>query len=183
MRIKHTYIIIATVFTVAMFFSCKNNFKEVQQVGVLQNKPIGEAKHINLKYTDSGIVKANLLSPKMLDFSNRNFSFSEFPDGVHLILYDENNNENVVVSDYAIVYTQTDLIDLQGNVILATHTNDTLFADQLYYDQRREWLFTNESAFFKSASGSIGQGNIFDSDTKFENYLILEGSGVSYIDE
>ena len=91
-----------------MFFSCKNNFKEVQQIGVLQNQPIGEAKNIDLKYTEAedsiGRIVANLLSPKMLDYSNRDFSFSEFPDGIRLLLYDENNQKNIVLADYGIVY-------------------------------------------------------------------------------
>ena len=82
-----TYVInlIVTVFTVTMLFSCQNNFEEVQKVGVLQNQPIGEAEGIDLKYTelekDTVRLLANLLSPKMLDYSNRNFAFSEFPDG------------------------------------------------------------------------------------------------------
>ena len=64
---------------VTMFFSCKNNFKDVQQIGVLQNQPIGEAKNIDLRYTEAedtiGKVVANLKSPKMLDYSNREFFF------------------------------------------------------------------------------------------------------------
>jgi len=177
----NSYIVIAIAMT--MFFSCKNNFKEVQQIGVLQNQPIGEAKNIDLRYTEdeeedgNGKVIANLKSPKMLDYSNRSFSFSEFPDGVHLSLYDENGEKNIILADYAIVYNKTDLIDLQRNVILITPQNDSLFAEQLYYDQKREWLFTNKQVRLKSASSNNGRGNIFDSDTKFKNYTILEGSG------
>ncbi|WP_431133905.1 LPS export ABC transporter periplasmic protein LptC [Psychroserpens mesophilus] len=172
---------IVTAIAVTMFFSCKNNFKEVQQIGVLQNQPIGEAKNIDLRYTEAedsiGKVIANLKSPKMLDYSNRGFSFSEFPEGVNLSLYDENGEKNIILADYAIVYNKTDLIDLQGNVILITPQNDSLFANQLYYDQKREWLFTNQQVRLKSATSNNGRGNIFDSDTKFKNYTILEGSG------
>jgi len=177
----NTNIIIVTAVVVTMFFSCKNDLKDVNKIGVLQNQPIGEAKNINLKYTETedSIAKviANLESPKMLDYSNRDFSFSEFPNGVRLSLYDENNKKNIVLADYAIVYNATDLIDLQGNVILITPQRDSLFAEQLYYDQKREWLFTNEPVRLKSATANNGHGDIFDSDTKFKNYTILEGRG------
>ncbi|MCK8480495.1 LPS export ABC transporter periplasmic protein LptC [Psychroserpens algicola] len=180
-KVLHTNIYIVTAIVVTMFFSCKNNFKEVQQIGVLQNQPIGEAKNINLKYTEAedsiGRVIANLESPKMLDYSNRDFSFSEFPDGLRLSLYDENNQKNIVLADYGIVYNATDLIDLQGNVILITPQKDSLFAEQLYYDQKNEWLFTNLPVQLKSATANNGHGDIFDSDTKFKNYTILEGRG------
>ncbi|TXE18909.1 LPS export ABC transporter periplasmic protein LptC [Psychroserpens burtonensis] len=172
---------IVTTIVVTMLFSCESNLNDVQQIGILQNQPIGEAKNINLKYTEAedsiGKVIANLESPKMLDYSNRGFSFSEFPDGVRLSLYDENNQKNVVLADYAIVYNATDLIDLQGNVILITPQKDSLFAEQLYYDQKREWLFSNLPVRLKSATANNGNGDIFDSDTKFKNYTILEGKG------
>lgn len=180
-KFLHINLYIVTTIVVTMFFSCKNNFKEVQQIGVLQNQPIGEAKNIDLRYTEAddtiGVVIANLKSPKVLDYSNRGFSFSEFPDGVNLSLYDENGDKNVILADYAIVYNKTDLIDLQGNVILITPQNDSLFADQLYYDQKQEWLFTNQKVRLKSATSNNGRGNIFDSDTKFKNYTIQDGSG------
>jgi LPS export ABC transporter protein LptC len=175
MKIQFLYIklIVVTTLVVTTIFSCESNFKEVQQIGVLQNQPIGEAKDINLKYTEAedsiGRVVANLESPKMLDYSNRDFSFSEFPNGVRLSLYDENNQKNVVLADYAIVYKATDLIDLQGNVILITPQKDSLFAEQLYYDQKNQWLFSNLPVRLKSATANNGHGDIFDSDTKFKN--------------
>ncbi|MFT5846467.1 MAG: LPS export ABC transporter protein LptC [Psychroserpens sp.] len=172
---------IVTTIVVTMLFSCESNFKKVQQIGVLQNEPIGEAKNINVKYTEAidSIAKviANLESPKMLDYSNRDFSFQEFPDGVRLTLFDENNQKNVVLADYAIVYKATDLIDLQGNVILITPQNDSLFAEQLYYDKGNKWLFSNLPVRLKSITANNAHGDIFDSDTKFKNYTILEGRG------
>ena len=177
---------LVTALSVTLFFSCESNFEEVQKIGVLQNEPIGVAKNINLKYTEKldnlAKLKANLISPKMLDYSNRSFSFSEFPDGIHLTVYDEQDQKNTVIADYAIVYSETDLIDLQGNVILATHSKDTLFAEQLYYDQKTEWLFTNTPVTLRSGN-EIQHGNGFDSDSDFENFQVLDVNGVVYLDD
>ena len=144
---------LVTAIVVTLFFSCKNNFNEVQKVGVLQNQPIGEAENIDLKYTefkeDTVRLLANLLSPKMLDYSNRDFPFSEFPDGIELKVYDDNNNKTTITSRYAIYYTETDIIDLRGNVVIATKDNDTLFTEQLYYNEKLEWVFTNQPFYFK----------------------------------
>ncbi|TCK67419.1 LPS export ABC transporter protein LptC [Winogradskyella wandonensis] len=161
---------------VTMFFSCKNNFKDVQQVGVLQNEPIGIADTINLKYTDSFQLRANLISPRMLDFSNRSFAFSEFPKGIELHVYDDNGNVSKIFADYAITYDETDLIDLRGNVILATHNKDSLFAPQMYFDQKTEWVFTNENVRLRSEGTDI-TGRGFDSDKNFDVWEMLETSG------
>ena len=180
---KNINLFMVTVFAVTMFFSCKNNFKEVQKIGISENEPIGIAENINLKYTDSGKIKAILLSPKMLDYSNRSkFSFSEFPEGINLELFDDDNQKSTVVADYAIVYNKTDLMDLQGNVVIATKDNDTLRAEQLYYDQKKEWLFTNKPVTFRTGLDLIN-GNGFDSDAKFTNAEVLEINGIITVNE
>ena len=179
--IKNNILIMVTVFTVTMFFSCDNNLKEVQKIGISENEPIGVAENINLKYTDSGKLKAILISSKMLDFSNRDFPYSEFPNGIKLDLF-ENGEKSNVVADYAITYSKTNLIDLQGHVIITTKDNDTLYAEQLYYDQKKEWLFTNKPVTFRTGMDLIN-GNGFDSDTKFSNAEVLEINGIITVDE
>ncbi|MGJ8590935.1 MAG: LPS export ABC transporter periplasmic protein LptC [Aquaticitalea sp.] len=183
MKLGNTHIFksIVTAIVVTMFFSCKDNFKEVQQIGVLQNEPIGIAEDINLKYTDSGTVKANLLSPKMKDFSNREFAFTEFPDGIKLLLFDK-GQKSTILSDYAISYAENDLIDLQNNVIIVTQQGDSIFAKQLYYDQKNEQIFTNEAFRMKSPTKII-TGNGFNSDKDFKHFEALEVTGIIYLDE
>ncbi|PNQ75223.1 LPS export ABC transporter periplasmic protein LptC [Hanstruepera neustonica] len=176
------YFSIVMALAMTMFFSCKSNLDEVNKIGISENEPIGIAENINLKYTDSGRVTANLLSPIMLDFSNRDFAYNEFPDGAHLILFDENNEQSTVTADYAIVYDKTGIIDMQGNVILASAQKDTLFAEQLYYDQGREWLFTNKPVTFRRGQDVIN-GKGFDSDAKFNQAEVLEIDGVITLDE
>ena len=184
MQFSYRYILnsIVTVFTVTLFFSCKNNFKEVQKIGVSENEPIGIAEKINLKYTDSGKVQAHLISDKMIDFSNRDFAFSEFPEGLVLHLFDKDSQKSTIVSDYAIVYDKTDLIDLQGNVVLTTHDGKTLNAEQLYFNQIKEWLFTNKPVKFAD-NEQIIDGNGFDSNMDFSTARVLEINGIVYLDE
>ena len=165
-----------------MFFSCNDNLKQVQKMGISENEPVGVVDSFNLKYTDSGRVTANLISPKMLDFTNRDFPYNEFTEGITLYLYDEDNNKSTVVSNYAIVYNNTDLIDLQGNVVITTYDQRVLKTEQLFYDQKREWLFTNKPVTFTSEKDII-KGNGFDSNSKFTNAEVLEGGGFVTVED
>ena len=61
----------------------------------------------------------------MLNFSNANFPYFEFPTKIEVILFDENKNQTKIIADYAISYSNSDLIDLRGNVIVSTHLMDT----------------------------------------------------------
>lgn len=177
---EYKYMVIALAMTI--FFSCQTDFKEVQQLGVLDSGPLSISENINTKYTDSGKLKSHLQSAKMLNFSNRDFGFYEFPIGANLTLYDDSNNKSNVISDYAIMFDKTQLIDLRGNVVLHTHNNDTLFADQLYYDQERQWLFTNQPVKFRTKDQIIN-GNGFDSNRNFTNAQVLEVTGIVYLNE
>ena len=118
----------------------------------------------------------------MNDYSNREFAFIEFPESVDLTIFDTDQNQSNIVADFAIVYDETDLIDLRGNVVLSTHQKDTLFAEQLYYDQKRQWLFTNVPVRFRTKNELI-DGNGFDSNRDFTNAQVLEVTGKIYIDE
>ncbi|TXG36591.1 LPS export ABC transporter periplasmic protein LptC [Seonamhaeicola maritimus] len=180
--IKYYILNIVTVITVTMFFSCNDNYKEVQKIGVSENEPIGEAENFNLKYTDSGRVTINLLSPIRLDFSNRDFPYDEFTKGITLYFYNEDNKKSTVVADYAISYSKTNIIDLQGNVVVTTHDGNVLTSDQLYFDRRKEWIFTNLPVTFKSGQDII-HGNGFDSNRNFTNAEVLEVTGIFTVEE
>lgn len=151
--------ILLNVIFIAVFgilFACESNFKDVQKINVSTFAPIGEADTVNLKYTDSGKIKAILVSPKMLDFSNASFPYTEFPKGIDVTLYDNNQKKSFVSSDYAITYKGTDIIDLQGNVKIKSEDGKILETTQLYYDQKREWFFTE-----KKCKLILGPGNEF----------------------
>ena len=169
-------------FAMTLFFSCTNNFEEVKKIGVSENEPQGVGVNINVIRTDSGRVAANLISPKLYDFENRKFAYSEFPEGVTLHIFDELEQKTTIISDYAIIYSETDVIDMQGNVVVSTHEGDSLFADQLFFDQKKEWLFTNLPVKFKSKD-YLTKGKGFDSDRDFTKAEVLEISGLFAVSE
>lgn len=174
--IKHKLITLATFIIAVLFFGCESNFKEVQKINFSEFLPSGEADKINLKYTDSGKVKAVLVSAKMLEYGNVDFSFTEFPKGILVTLYDAKNKQTFVQSDYAVSYKQTNLIDLQGNVKITSQDGQVLETDQLYFDQKNNWFFTDKKFKFTDPKGiSSGQGIDFSKDFKVINSQKIAG--------
>ena len=173
---KHIIISIVTTFVVAMFFSCEGSLKEVQKSNLSSFVPVGEADSINLKYTDSGKIKAILISPRMLDYATVEFPFTEFPKGIDLTLFDVNGKKTFVKANYAISYKGTDLIDLQGKVNIYNETGEKLETEQLYFDQKNEWFFTQRKFKFSSPKGvSYGEGIDFSKDFKKVNSQKISG--------
>lgn len=160
-----TYLLTFFLFAIAIT-SCESKFKEIQNINKISFYPAGEAKNITLHYTDSGRVKAILISKTMLDYSTVKYKFTEFPKGIHLTFFDMNNQKNTVVADYAISYAQTELIDLRGNVVITTHDGKKLVADQLYFDQKNEWFYTEGKYKASTDKENFTQGVRLDFDSK-----------------
>lgn len=156
---KYILYSIVTAFAVTMFFSCQGDYNsEIQKLSYSKRFPVGEAENIFLVYTDSGRVKSTLRSPYNRDFSNQQFPFMEFPNGIILKFFDDQNKENTVTADYAILYSDTRLVDLQGNVKVVMHNGNILESPQLFWDQDREWIFTEGEYKISGEYGMLVQG-------------------------
>ena len=59
-------------------------------------------------------------------------------------------NATEVTSDYGILYNKTQIIDLQGNVVIETQDGAVLKTSQLFWDPDQEWLFTEKNFTFTS---------------------------------
>lgn len=169
--------IVVIIFT-TMLFSCESSLKDVQKAYQSSFVPMGEADTINLKYIDSGRIVSNLISPKMLDFSNAKSPFVEFPKGVKVLMF--NNLGQVtttITSNYAISYSKTDIIDLQENVVIISNEGQKMETEQLYFDQKNEWFFTEKFFKFTDANGRYLQGPGVDFSKNFKIFNMQKSSG------
>ena len=173
---KYKIFPVVTAFAVTLFFGCESNFKEVQKINFSDFVPGGDADNVNVKYTDSGLIKSILVSPKMLDFSNVDFPFTEFPKGIDVTLYDNKAKRTFITANYAVSYKLTNIIDLQGKVKIKSENGQMLETEQLYYDQKNEWFFTEKKFKLTDLKGSSnGQGIDFSKDFKVINSQRITG--------
>ena len=169
------------VFAVIALFSCQEDFSKVRSINLASDDPVGIGENANAIHTDSGKVVANLLAPKLLDFSNRKFSYSEFPEGVTVYFY-EDDKKSTITADYAIRYDQTGLVDMRGNVVLFTADSTELLAEQIYWDQNDNWIFSDSPYRIKFKDGSYNDGSSFDSNKDFTTFLSRKNTGVQLIE-
>ena len=143
------------IFIFIFLLSCEDNFQEIQNINSKNILPIGITENLKLIYTDSAKVKAILYSDLNKDFTNQSFPYSEFPEGVKITFYDNDLNETIVTSDYAITYNKTNIVNLIGNVVVNNFDGSELKTKQLYWDPEQEWLFTEEKFSFKNIDYDI----------------------------
>ncbi len=134
--------------------SCDKDFKEIQKASRISLTATSEAENFILKHTDSAQIKSILKSPLVYDYSAVEYPFTEFPNGVDITMFDTNAKESYIRADYAITFAKSDIIELQKNVKVISHSGDILETSQLYYDKSREWIFTERDCKFTNANGT-----------------------------
>ena len=135
--------------------NCLNQFSDLQQMNKFDEIPVGITEDLHLIYSDSARKQAELFAPINIDFTNQNFPYSEFPEGLDATLYGNRGEVTVIRSDYGIYYPKTGISDLRGNVVISDTTRTRLNTSQLYWDANHEWLFTEKNFTFTNASYDI----------------------------
>ena len=161
--------------------SCGDDYERVGEEAVKPLFPQGVAQNFTLTYTETveamstqdsakSRVIAVLTSPLSEDFDNQRFKFRTFPEGLRVDFFNEKNQKSVIIADYGIVYSQTNLIDLRGNVVLESHDGKKLETDQLYCDRKNNWIFTEASFKYTNPEDRTvmdGEGMDFNKDFTF----------------
>jgi len=177
---RYNFKSIAIVCSIAMlFFSCEDKYKRVGEEAQQKNYPQGVANNFVLTYTEvdtpvkdskseASKVKYVLTSETWENYENLKLPHYMFPDGLHVDIFDKDNKKSTVVADYGVVYTSVNLVDLQGNVVLKSHDGKKIETPQLYWDQNKDWMFTQEKfKFTNPEDGTVMNGEGMDFDKKF----------------
>lgn len=174
---------IAAILFVAILFSCEGNLNEINKYNQEVDVPQSVANQINLFYTDSGRVKANLRSPKMQNFASENFQYKVFPIGVEVDFFDSDSTKNTIVADSAIVHETFDLIDMRNNVKITTADSVILTTNQLYWDTKKEWVFTDRAYTIRLSNGTENNGVGFDSNQDFTIFNSRSNTGIQVLQD
>ena len=162
-----------------MFFSCTNSVKEVNDFLADKNLPVGESENIRHVYKDSGKVVFRLVTPKLLDFSNREeHPYSEYPNGVKIVTISKSGLDSTTVTgNYAISYSKTSISELIGDVVVYNHTEKSeLRTPQLYWDQKTNYFFT-EKKFSLIVEEDTINGKGFESNLNLTGWVLKKITG------
>ncbi len=193
---KKIPISIAMVLTVAIFFySCQDTYQRVGDEKKIEVYPQGVAQNFELTYTeateeleseDEGNTRviAILKSPLSEDYDNMLFKYRTFPNGLEVEYFDAANKKSTIKADFGIIYSQTDVIDLRGNVVIETHDGKKLETPQLYWDRNEEWIFTEKKfKYTNPEEGSIMDGEGMDFNRDFSILKAHKTNGLITIKE
>lgn len=178
-KIQNTVQNIVVICLAAMFFSCVNSVKEVNDFLADKNLPIGESENVFHVYKDSGRIVFRMNTPLLLDFSNREMHpYSEFPKGIELVTISKDGKDSTTITgNYAVSYSKTSISEIIGDVVVFNHTEKSeLQTPQLYWDQKTNYIFT-EKEFTLTVEGDTIHGKGFESKQDLSGWVLKKIKG------
>lgn len=143
--IKPFHILIAlTSLAAAVLSSCENDMAEIDAL----TKPaleIEEGGNITGTLSQSGLIKAILKAPVMLRVKGDTL-YTEFPESIHVDFYNEQGVlESTVQARYARYFELLRKVYLRDSVVVYNTAGDTLYAEDLWWDQNREIFYSDRN--------------------------------------
>ncbi|HKJ80035.1 MAG TPA: LPS export ABC transporter periplasmic protein LptC [Prolixibacteraceae bacterium] len=164
-----------------LFYACKNDLEKIKAFTAPEELPLIEATNIKTLFTDSGEVRFFLKAPRLLNFETTEKSFNEFPEGIELIEYDENQQIiSSITADYARQFEKEKKWEAKNNVIATNARGDTLKTELLIWEEEAEKIYTEEFVKIIRADQII-TGIGFTSDQSLQNWRIKDPKGTIYI--
>jgi LPS export ABC transporter protein LptC len=165
---------ILAALTIGCFFvmGCENEIKTVQDLGK-RTLGVEEGKNIESYMSQSGKMRAKLRAPFMLRYL-LDTPKVEFPRTMHVDFYDDTLAiESQLNCKYGRYLENDNKVYLRDSVIVFNRTGDTLWTDELYWDQLKGEFFTDKRVKVKrDFNGKYIHGIGLKSDQNFSNITI-----------
>jgi LPS export ABC transporter protein LptC len=165
-------------FFIAPFLSSCNGKLGKAKVNMLFSDSVMTelTENVEIKYADSGRLKAKLMAPLLERFSTEN-PYAVMEKGITGYFYNrEGKPENSLKANYGIHYEKAKTIEVRNAVKLTNAKNETLTTEKLIWDQRSGKIYTDQFVTINTAENII-YGTGFESNQNFSEYRIFNVQG------
>lgn len=139
------------------FSSCENDEKEVEALMNMKQLGIEVGNNITSYYSTGGKTKAKLIAPVMLR-NQYDSSKVEFPQSLHVDFYDTTlQKESELFAKYGKYLENENTVFLRDSVIVFNTKQDTLWCNELIWDQNKAAFYTDKPVIIKQNNGTYSQ--------------------------
>ena len=134
------------------------------------------SKGVEIIYTDSALLKIKIKAPLVKTTRNATPTM-EMPKGAIAYAYNERQEvQTSMKANYAMRNINDKILEARGNVVLTNVNGDTLTTNQLFWEETKDRIYTDQ--FVRIATPKyIIFGNGLESNSTFTKYKILKVTG------
>jgi LPS export ABC transporter protein LptC len=169
-----------------LILSCSSKVASDIPADLISSKktPSVEATDFQTFYTDSGVVRYFLGTPKLLIFNQEKAPYKEFPEGFHLQRFDENKK---IISELSANYGKNFEREQKwlatGNVVMVNNKGDTLRTEELIYMINDDRIYSEKFVHIKRGDQDITGTGGFESDSQMTKWTFKKTKGHIFVEE
>ncbi len=135
--------------------------------------------------TENGAKSYRFQTPLMEGYKLAKEPYMEFREGIDIVTYkgesDTAQVESHLSANYAIFYEERKLWEVKGNVVAKNSDNQTLYTQQLFWDQKSKRIYSNvDCKVLMGQDYWFGEG--FESDEELKNWHFRRYRGRMWVD-
>ena len=161
------------ILVAVLFLSCQdNNVEKIRSFSHPPGAPEIKATNIEVLYSDSAVVRFKLNAPKLNIYEDEEEPYKEFPEGLKIEKFDEHHvTTSSIKADYGKNFEKKELWELRQNVVAITEDGDSLKTDVLFWDEKKDIIYSNQFVKFIQKEQIIS-GIGFESDLQMKKWVI-----------
>lgn len=145
--------------------------------------PFAETFDADMVYSDSGIIRARLITPLIQDFNEREGALRVMPQGLTVYFFNsEGAASGTLRADSGVIYGYKDLVSTFGRVRFVNENNEELNSEALHFNTRTFELYTESFVTLRrGAEVMYGQG--LQATDNFAQLRIRRPMGEFFVEE
>lgn len=182
-NIKYIKSIAAIIVVALLFFACSGkNVQQIKTFTLSPESPTAVIDTFEMLYSDSSIMRFRLQTPKLLMFSSAEEPYQEYPNGFFIEKFGSDNKiTSSIRGDYGKYFEKKELWEARHNVIALTESGDSLLTDALFWDDRRNLIYSD--IFVKVIrKDEILTGIGFEADVQMNYWKFNKPQGHFYLE-
>lgn len=166
-----------------MLLSCKNDIELINNLTSVSKLPTQSITYIESIYSDSAKIQILVKAPKLDRYGNSDEPYMEFPDGIEVYFYD--NNEEVksqLTAKFAIYHESIELWEARDSVVAVNVEGEVLNTELLFWDEKKRLIYSNTFVKITTANEVLfGEG--FEANQDFSDWVIKKPKGTIYLED
>lgn len=164
---------------VLLLSGCENDIERINLLTDETEAPTIQGTNIRVIYSDSAIVKVQVLAPAYKQYPSDERPYMEFGEGLEVYFYDDSAKiESKIRADYTIYYMEERLWHATGNVVAQQfESGDALYTDELFWDENEELIYSESFTKVISEDNTLYGKEGFRSHQNLSNWQLIGSSG------
>ncbi len=182
-RVKPYLVMLALLYGGANFLSsCKGRMDGTIEIEDLSKVPTISSDSLTIISSKDGEIDYRFETPLLERFDLSEEPYMLFSKGIKIITFDSvQNMESSLSAQWAHFNEKKQLWEAKGNVVGVNVNGDSLFTQQIFWDQIKKRIYSNVDT--KVVSGTqVVLGDSFESDENLDNIVMGRNRGRFLVD-